>query len=312
MKYTNRFPVCAGRIFAGRSIMNFCSPIMALAMILCCAARIPAKETPSSGASAPAKVAASKGAESFDVKVITYNVAGLPNFITFNRNLAPTAERFSRIGDRLQQYDIIGIQEAFIPAREIIEKKLGEYYVVHGADVGKVKLMGSGVYIYSKWTVTQSHYEKWQHLADADALSLKGFVSATVNVSPGLAIDVYNVHGQTGKSPDKVVMKLKNYERLARYMEYQSGNSGRPVLLIGDFNVKDGDPVWKSIAEGMGLTMIPDPVKGKPDHLFYKDNGSGWRISVLESGSDFTEEINGRRFSDHIAFHATLRFEKIK
>lgn len=280
--------------------MSFKQMLLTLTILMIC------------GVSSHALGSDSGGADAYEIKIITYNVAGLPDFITYDRGMAPTKERFSYIGDTLKKYDIIAIQEAFIPEREIIEKKLRAYYVVHGADVGMVKLMGSGVYTYSKWPVTQSHYEKWEHLTGADALSLKGFVAATVNVSPGFSIDVYNVHGQTGRSSDKVEMKLKNFARMSQYMEYQSGASGRPVLLIGDFNIREGDAVWQSIVDGMGVTMIPDPAADRPDHLFYKENGSGWRISVVDSGTDFTEPFKDDRPSDHIAFRATLRFEKIK
>ncbi len=278
--------------------------IIALLMLLatCCATLHAAKSA--------AKPTGKEDLNSYQIKIVTYNVAGLPDFITFNRKLAPTKTRFAHIGDLLKKYDIICLQEMFIKDREIIEKKLPSYYVVHGADVGEVKLLGSGVYTFSRWPVTSSHYEKWEHLTDADMLSLKGFVAATVVISPTLSIDVYNLHGQTGKSQDKAAMKIKNFERLAKYMDYQSGGSGRPVLLLGDFNIKTGDEVWNSIMKNTGVVAIPDPVKGKPDHLFYKENGSGWRITVVETGTEFIDPDTKKKTSDHIAFQATLKFEK--
>jgi len=260
----------------------------------------------------PARAAGAKAApDSFTVKVITYNIAGLPDAITSNRKLTSTKDRFAYIGEKLKNYDIVAVQEAFISQREIIEKKLGSYYVVHGTDNSRVSTPGSGVYTFSKWPVTESHYEKWEHLAGADALSLKGFVAATIVVSPELSIDVYNLHGQTGKTEDKYDIKIKNFARLAKYMDYQSGGSGRPVLLLGDFNVKAGDPVWKSIVEGMGVAMIPDPVEKRPDHIFYKENGSGWKITVVDTGTDFTEPLKGERLSDHFAIQTTLRFDRV-
>ena len=247
------------------------------------------------------------GPGEYDLKVITFNVAGLPDMITFKREFAKTKKRFAYIGEHLKGYDIIAIQEAFIPEREIIEKSLKDYYVVHGVDVGTVKILGSGVYTFSRWGVTASHFEKWPHLAGADAMSHKGFVAATVKVSPELTIDVYNLHGQTRYDD----LKIENYTHLAEFMKYFSGGSGRPILLIGDFNCRYGDEPCAHVVSSMNMTHAAPDLEGlKVDHIFYNENGSGWSISVQNAALVMTEELDGKRISDHKGLAATLRFTK--
>jgi len=245
------------------------------------------------------------GSNVYDINVITYNVCGLPDFITFDRGLVPTKKRFSYIGKNLKQYDIIGLQEAFIADREIIEKSLKTHYVVHGTDVGTVKMLGSGVYIFSRWPVSRSHFEQWNYTGGPDALSHKGFVAATVHVSKELAVDVYNLHGQTQWTD----MKLKNYAQLANFMEYFSLGEGRPILLIGDFNCRLESEVCNYVIDRMNMeTAFPE--QDHVDHIFFNENYSGWKMSALSAGKSFVEKMGGKRISDHVAVESVIRIEK--
>jgi len=242
---------------------------------------------------------------SYDIDVITYNICGLPDFLTYRRGLAPTSRRFEYIGEELKKYDIIGLQEAFVSKRSIVEEILEGYYVVHGADIGRVQVLGSGVYTFSRWPVTKSHYEKWNFLDGNDRMSLKGFVAARVEVSRWLTVDVYNLHAQTGKDE----RKKDNNVQLHEFMKYFSYGSGNPILLIGDFNCKTGDEICGHLVEITGMKTA-DPGGTKVDHMFFDENGSGWNIEVLDSGFAFDTEIDGGMPSDHIALGAVFRFSK--
>lgn len=248
------------------------------------------------------------GPKSVTLKVITYNVCGLPDQITKERNLDPARTRFPRIGEKLRDYDVIGLQETFVPERIHIERKLRSYFVARGTDSWNKGTPGSGIYIFSRGRIPKSMFEMWEGLEGVDAWSHKGFVGATTELKKGFAIDVYSLHGQAGGRYSE--LRRHNYEQLLNGMKRFSAGSGRPVLAIGDFNCELNEPECKWLLANSNLKHADPSYKGI-DHIFYDENGSDWNISVLRAGESFiTPDERGRLLSDHPAFEAVLKFEK--
>lgn len=238
----------------------------------------------------------------YKLKTITYNVCGLPEMITYDRNLAPMDKRFTYIGKKLNSYDLIGLQEAFVTKRRIIEDELGGYYLARGTDVGMSGKIGSGVYTFSKYPIKRIHYERWRKTTGPDALSHKGFVLTTIEVSDDLWIDVYNLHAQAGGSKERI--DIDNMYQLAEAMKALSFGNGRPIILIGDFNCRFWDEQCSLIPETMGMTPVV-PEQDGVDHMFFNENDSPWTISVEGFKDEFTEKLKGKLPSDHIAKEAT-------
>ncbi len=248
---------------------------------------------------------AKKPLAEYTFKVITYNICGLPDLITYGRNLAPMDKRFKYIGRNLRRYDIIGLQEAFVKKKSIIENELGAYYQVHGTDTGVANPIGSGVMIFSRWPIYRSHYEKWRKSVGPDALSHKGFVLATTKIGKDLMIDVYNLHAQAGGSKEKI--DIDNMYQLANAMKKLSVGDGNPILLIGDFNCRFGDEQCSVLLKETGVTNVMDGQKGV-DHIFYRTNNSGWNIEVESHAVVFDKKFNGKRISDHEGFEVVFKF----
>jgi len=244
--------------------------------------------------------------DSMEIKVITYNVCGLPDVITKDRGLDPAAKRFPVIGKKLSDYDIIGLQEVFVPERYLLEKRLRRHFLARGSDSGILSSPGSGIYIFSRWELPKSIYEKWQDMKSYDALSLKGFVAATVRTETGPEIDVYNFHAQAGGYPE---LRRKNYEQMLNVMKQFSFETGRPVIVMGDFNCEIMDKECEWIIRNAALTHV-NPTPEGIDHIFFNENGSAWKISVLSFGVAFDKPFKGKMLSDHNAFEAVLKFER--
>lgn len=242
----------------------------------------------------------------YDLKVITYNVAGLPDLFTYDRNLAPMDKRFDYIGKQLRKYDIVGLQEVFISKRSIIEAHLSDYFLAHGTDTGMSNRFGSGVYTFVRWTIRKLYYERWRKSEGPDSLSHKGFVMVTTKVSDELLVDVYNLHGQAGGENN---FGVDNMHQLVDAMKLMSLGQGRPILLIGDFNCRFGDEQCTVFVETSGVTTVFPEQKGV-DHAFYHENDSGWKISVVEYRKVFDELMGGRLVSDHEGFETIFRLEK--
>lgn len=250
--------------------------------------------------------AAEGGPATHEFRVITYNVCGLPDLFTYDRNLAPMKKRFDYIGKKLNAYDIIGLQEMFVGERSRIEDNLGAYFVGHGTDTGTALKFGSGVYTFSRWPISKIHYEEWRVSEGPDALSHKGFVMVTTTVSGDLSLDVYNLHAQAG---GRRGLGVDNMKQLVAAMNFLSFGSGRPILLIGDFNCQFWDFQCTDLVKNSGVGLVMKEQQGV-DHMFYHENGSGWKISVLGHKVVFTEKMDGKLVSDHDGFEVTFRFEK--
>jgi endonuclease/exonuclease/phosphatase family metal-dependent hydrolase len=242
------------------------------------------------------------------VRAITYNICGLPDAIIQERGLPLARERFPEIGLLLRKYDIIGLQEVFVPERTLIEKKLFMRFIARGTDSGIAGAPGSGIYIYSRWKIPKLMFERWNDITDYDAMSQKGFVAATVEIERGPTIDVYSLHAQAGHKQ----YRAKNYEQLFAAMKQYSLGSGRPILVLGDFNCDISESECKYIVENAGLTHVStNPAPDQIDHIFYNMNGSDWKITVLSSQFVFDKPmLNGKRLSDHDGFEAVLQFDR--
>jgi endonuclease/exonuclease/phosphatase family metal-dependent hydrolase len=244
-----------------------------------------------------------------DIRFITYNICALPDLVTVERDLAPAEKRMPVIGEKLKAYEIIGVQEAFIQERFLMERRLQVYYAVYGGATGRVRTPGSGVAIFSKWRPVKSVYEKWEQSKGYDSLSGKGFVMATIPITDGLAVDVYDFHAQAG-NPE---IRTTNYHQLDTALQRYSIGTGRPIVVMGDFNCEVDEPEcdWFIAKHGLIHAAGAGVDKSAIDHIFFNENNSGWKISVLNAGFEFTKPFHGQKLSDHDAFAATLRFEKI-
>lgn len=242
---------------------------------------------------------------SVEMRLITYNVCGLPDAITRERNLPAAKKRLPWIGKKLREYDVIGLQEMFIPDRGLIEAKLIKHYVAHGTDSPFLSKPGSGIYVFSKWGIRKSFFEAWEESVGYDSWSHKGFVGATIDYHGKFLMDVYSLHAQAGDDE----YRMRQFGQLARALKRYSFGTGRPVVLLGDFNCEMGEKECDWLVENAGLTVV-NRSPGAIDHIFYNENGSAWKITVLSSGWAFNKPVQGQMPSDHEAYEAVLEFRK--
>lgn len=240
--------------------------------------------------------------------LLTYNVCGLHDIITAERGLASAEKRMPYIGWKIREkYDIVGLQEMFIPERSGLEDKMKAFFVVHGTDSQDPRAPGSGIYDFSRWPIKKALFEKWNMLDSYDELSHKGFVGMTTYVRDDLVVDIYNLHAQAGNQENR----KDNYRQLYDAMKTMSIGSGRPIIVMGDFNCSVGEEECDWIFETAGLTHAQNPIdKDRIDHILFNSNGSDWKMEALESGDVFTEKVKGERVSDHYGFEAHIRFYK--
>lgn len=165
--------------------------------------------------------------------VITYNVAGLPGFIS-----SAATERSSsiaEIGRLLNRYDIAHVQEDFNYNKYLYGKGNTHAYRTHSK--GKVPF-GDGLNTLSKFPVHQTQRIAWNNCTGADCLTPKGFSFSRIEVAENVFIDFYNVHANAYNHLAAAAARRKNIRQLSDYISAHSGRNA--VIVMGDLNAHYG------------------------------------------------------------------------
>lgn len=180
-------------------------------------------------------VAASAGR----LRVITYNVAGLPEGISNSRPLT----NHPLIGEQLNHYDLALVQEDFAYAREL-RRKLGLPYQSRPFVREQRLDFGDGLSVFSKFSFPEPQRTAWTHCHGItgnffDCLTPKGFTVTTLELEPGLELDVWNVHLDAGFSAADRAARAAQLEQLAAAIRLTSGD--RALIVGGDFNLSSAE-----------------------------------------------------------------------
>lgn len=176
------------------------------------------------------RVAATRG----DFKLVTYNVAGLPEGISRSRPLA----NLPRIGELLNGYDVALVQEDFAyPVelrRAIRHAHASPPFVRQSLD------FGDGLSQFTRAPFREFRREAWASchgIIDSffDCLTPKGFTVSRLELAPGVSVHVYNLHMDAGWSAEDRAARRGQIEQLASAIERES--AGRAVIVGGDTNI---------------------------------------------------------------------------
>lgn len=177
------------------------------------------------------KAAAASGT----IKILTYNVAGLPDGV-----MTPhPSTNMPRIGELLGSYDLVFVQEDFAYAAELRQKLSLPYGSEPFVRGGKLDF-GDGLSQFSKLPFDGYRRVPWRAcngMVDSyfDCLTPKGFTVARQTLAPGVEVDVYNLHMDAGGSNADGAAREAQLQQLAEAIV--SGSSGRAVVVAGDTNI---------------------------------------------------------------------------
>lgn len=136
------------------------------------------------------------------LRVLTYNVAGLPEGISRSH----PSQNIPLMGPLLAPYDVVLVQEDFAFQRQL---RAGMPYPHASPESGTRTLsdLGDGLNRFSRPPFHGYARVRWTRcngiLGDgSDCLARKGYSVATHDLAPGVSVDVYNVHMDAGRSAD--------------------------------------------------------------------------------------------------------------
>ena len=148
-------------------------------------------------------------------------------------------ERATAIGSILSKsdYDVLVFQEAFCPtARKKIKELLSQAFPFSVGPANQKKFsmkINSGLWIFSKYPIEQTHSIVFKNKAGVDALSRKGALLIELNVN-GQLIQIAGTHMQNaGGAAIRHAQCLEFAERLLK----PNAKEGVPQILCGDFNI---------------------------------------------------------------------------
>lgn len=164
-----------------------------------------------------------------ELSIITYNIAGLPEPLSS----APTsrASSISVIGQKLNRYDIVNVQEDFSYNNELYQTGNSHIY---RTEPMKGLPFGDGLNTLSKYPIIFHERIAWEACSGADCLAPKGFSFTRIQLAKDSYVHVYNLHATAQNTAAAVEARRQNLEQLAAFINEYSKDE--PLLVMGDFN----------------------------------------------------------------------------
>lgn len=247
--------------------------------------------------------------------LLTYNVHGLPAFITGDETLA----RQAAIAPLLAPFDVIGLQEDFMDEGHALLLGAAPHRsrLRFAALVADDRVYGSGLTSLARLPVvfhTSAHFRTFHGLlaSGSDGLASKGFQLLRVELAPGVELDVYNSHLDAGGAEGDQEARAAQVAQLTAAMQDVSGD--RAVVFLGDTNLgashgRDPETLTRWL-EATRLTCACAAARqtccGRIDRVLVR-GGAGVELTVTRWGvaPGFTD-AQGRPLSDHEPLLAEL------
>jgi endonuclease/exonuclease/phosphatase family metal-dependent hydrolase len=239
------------------------------------------------------------------IKVLTYNVWGLPEFLAPFRK-----QRIQTIREKLNQqhWDFVLIQEAWLKDDRKLLRDCGYSYIVDLDGPGQG--IDSGLLILSRHPVIESsqsrlRYKKNGRLGscfrDGEYFAKKSLIAAKFLHPVMGPIWVANTHlVAAGGNPDTYAeQRTHQVEELLGFVSPKAAEL--PFILGGDFNCGPGTKVWSHLTKGL-THFIPHEEISRPDkfNTYYPEGAPrATQLDHLFLSRHFEHVESRLRFEDY-------------
>jgi len=263
-------------------------------------------------------------------KVLTYNVAGLPDIFSSGNPKVNTV----KISPKLNAYEFVAVQEDFAYHSDIISAVTHPYLTTHSGNVP----FGDGMNFISRVPFSDVKRITWNDRYGffdngSDMLTPKGFMYCQAMLEPGVYVDIYTLHTDAGSSEGDYNARRSNMIQIAEYIKTHS--QGHAVIVLGDTNsryTRAEDNFETALLQECGLSdpwieLVRGgivPPDGPPltdssnlngpnyevvDKIFYRSGPAVTLTPIVYKLEDeyFTDE-NGKQLSDHYAISVTFQY----
>ncbi len=263
-----------------------------------------------------------------ELYLLTYNIAGLPELISSAQTARSSSIRL--IGERLQDFDIVNVQEDFNYNEELYAENVHPYRTV---SMGGVPF-GDGLSTLSKYPILETERIAWESCSGSDCLTPKGFSYSKIQLAKHVFVDVYNIHATAQDHEQALHARKRNFDQFLAFIQKHS--SGNALLIMGDFNAhyafsKDHirqfqramnlQDAWVSLCnqgmipegqmnfEAKHALMVHDGVESI-DKIYFRNSANlTFKAKSYRVEKDLFTNEEGHPLSDHCAVSLILDWE---
>lgn len=166
-----------------------------------------------------------------ELTLLTYNVAGLP----WGLSRSDPDRNTPLISPMLNHFDLVLIQEDFAYTATLTSRALHRFRTLVRPTV-----FTDGLTLLSSHTVAGLTRHMWKEcfgvlVHGSDCVAPKGYSVARVTLAPGVVLDLYNVHMDSGRGAGDHIARLMQARQLLQTLGSRS--AGRAAIIAGDFNL---------------------------------------------------------------------------
>ena len=263
-----------------------------------------------------------------EIKILTYNVKFLPNFLAHIKHFP--VKRAPYIADAVlhDSVDVVVYQEMFdARARRILEKKMAHdfpYMIGPRGHKPKGWKRGSGVMVMSKYPLKPLGKTVYSKCKKIDCVARKGVMVVEVDFN-GQPLQFFGTHMQAGGGLELKKMQHKEFGEVMRHYE----KSNVPQISLGDFNTHKEDTVMYNnllrelqsqdgpLTGALQFTSDhtlndmdkPSDKRSVIDYILYRGNGIELKSATREVRAYRKQWSKKHKdLSDHFAVLATFGF----
>jgi hypothetical protein len=338
-----RGEACHGRAFSRK--VQAAVKIKQLVPIAIASAVAACSDSAKNDALGPTSDAAVQGdaAISGEFTALTYNVAGLPEGLSGSHPAMNT----QYISPLLDDYDLVVVQEDWLtpepnPFNVRVYHDVLAASAHHpfqsvpapcplGANPARPSaLLSDGLNEFSRFEFRETTRVAWEGCFGAlgvsdggasDCGAIKGFSVATHVISPGVEVDIYDLHGEAGGTATDQQLQDAGYRQLAAFIiDFSRGHA---VIVGGDTNLhtESTNPdaaIWQGLLTATGLSDVCQSVecgadRTKIDKFAFRSNET---LTLAPLSHRFEREKfvrpDGMPLSDHDALAVRFRWTKTR
>ena len=245
--------------------------------------------------------------------LLTYNVAGLPQGISPSN----PKKNIPIISPKLNKFDIALVQEDFVYHEELKSKANHLYQSQTQIDC-LPHFITDGLNRFSKFPFSELYRKAWESCSNKngnDCLAAKGFTLAKTEIAPGVFTDIYNVHLDSGGSPNDTEARQSQVAQLLKAISIHS--LGNAVIIAGDLNLNTTNrpndvEIFKTLLTSAGLTDVCRSLSCGTELvdrvLFRNGNDLALKAVLWELDENFVDVV-GQNLSDHSAVSVLFKWE---
>ena len=251
--------------------------------------------------------------EGLSLKLVTYNIWGLPSWMTGAR-----PGRYPQIARELERLDpdIILLQEAWTAKARKAAPDNGRWAIGRAAGQHTF-FQQSGLVTLSKSPIIGGEFYPFSRSAFPDRFVNKGVLKVTVQLAGGKVLNVWNVHLQEGNTPE--VRRSQVRELVSRVQAAEDGQIAD--LVGGHFNCTPECPLCRELANSLGPSVQQlsdadsfvtwDGLSAKPgagrtiDYIFIRERTPCQNLQARQHVA-FTAARLEQRLSDHLGIEAEM------